>query len=168
MTLLSKTVLGLIAAIASLFIFNKPPAPTQADLAPRYTSVYVANEAPVVPISLAPATTVKTALKGCEAVSEMATYVGWDQAQIPKLLAVSWRESRCRADAFNNADTVGQSYGNLQINDFWCLPSKYFKQGYLQAYGLLDTCADLFDLETNLRSGLAIYRYSNGWRAWGN
>ena len=25
----------------------------------------------------------------------------------------------------------------------------------------------LFDLETNLRAGLAIYRYSNGWRAWG-
>jgi len=37
----------------------------------------------------------------------------------------------------------------------------------MQALALLDTCQDLFDLETNLRAGLAIYRYSNGWRAWG-
>lgn len=168
MTLVTKTFIGFIAAIASLLIFNKPSAPTAADLAPRYTTVYTANEAPIVPTSLPPITTLKTALKGCEAVSAMATYVGWDQAQLPKLLAVATRESRCMPGAFNQFDTVGQSYGVMQINNFWCLPSKYFKQGYLQAYGLLDSCTDLFDLETNLRAALNIYRYSNGWRAWGN
>ena len=97
----------------------------------------------------------------------MARYVGWDESQLTTLIAVAQRESRCQPDAFNKADTVGQSYGTLQINDFWCLPSRYYKQGYMQALGLLDTCQDLFDLETNLRAGLAIYRYSNGWRAWG-
>lgn len=167
MTLLTKTVLGFIAAISSLLIFNKPPAPTAADLAPRYTSVYVANEAPIVPSTKAPTTTLKTPADGCEAVYEMAKAVGWDVAQLDKLVAVAWRESRCTSSAFNPADTVGQSYGWLQINSFWCLPSKYYKQGYLQAHGLLDTCTDLFDPETNLRAGLNIYRYSNGWRAWG-
>jgi hypothetical protein len=68
--------------------------------------------------------------------------------------------------AFNANDTVGQSYGTMQVNDFWCLPSKYYPNGYMQAYGLLTVCNDLFDLETNMRAALNIYRYSNGWRAW--
>jgi hypothetical protein len=97
----------------------------------------------------------------------MAKHVGWDTDQLGTLIAVAQRESRCQFDAFNPADTYGQSYGVMQINDFWCKPSRYFKQGYLQAYGLLDTCQDLFDLETNMRAALNIYRYSNGWRAWG-
>jgi hypothetical protein len=100
-------------------------------------------------------------------VFEMARYVGWDESELTTLIAVAQRESRCQPDAFNKADTVGQSYGVLQVNDFWCKPSRYYKQGYMQALALLDTCQDLFDLETNLRAGLAIYRYSNGWRAWG-
>jgi hypothetical protein len=54
----------------------------------------------------------------------------------------------------------------MQINQFWCKPSRYWPNGYLQAYGLIKTCDDLFDLEHNMRSALAIYRYSEGWRAW--
>jgi hypothetical protein len=54
----------------------------------------------------------------------------------------------------------------MQINYFWCKPSQYWPNGYLQAHGLLKDCAELFDLETNLRAALAIYRYSEGWRAW--
>ena len=167
MPLLTKTVLAILAAITSLFVLHKPPLPTVEDLEQRYTSVYVANEAPVVPTSQAPTTTLKTAVKGCDAVFEMARYVGWDESQLTNLIAVAQRESRCQPDAFNKADTVGQSYGALQVNDFWCKPSRYYKQGYMQALGLLDTCQDLFNLETNLRAGLAIYRYSDGWRAWG-
>ena len=69
-------------------------------------------------------------------------------------------------DAFNATDPNGGSAGAMQINYFWCKPSRYYANGYLQAYGLIRTCDDLFDLEDNLRSALAIYRYSNGWRAW--
>jgi len=32
--------------------------------------------------------------------------------------------------------------------------------------GVLTDVTDLYDRETNLRAALAIYRYSNGWRAW--
>ena len=167
MPLLTKTVLAILAAVTSLFVLHKPPSPTIKDLQPRYTSVYVANEAPVIPTSQAPTTTLKTAVKGCEAVFEMAKHVGWDEAQLGMVVAVARVESRCQPGAFNKADTVGQSYGVMQINDFWCLPSRYYKQGYMQAYGLITTCQDLFDLETNLRAALNIYRYSNGWRAWG-
>lgn len=167
MPLLTKTAIAIFASLTSLFILSKPPAPTAEDLQPRYASVYVGYEAPVVPTSQAPTATLKTALKGCDAVFAMAQQVGWDADQLGTLIAVAQRESRCRPDAFNPADTYGQSYGVMQINDFWCKPSRYFKQGYLQAYGLLDTCQDLFDLETNMRAALNIYRYSNGWRAWG-
>jgi len=70
-------------------------------------------------------------------------------------------------DAFNPSDPNNGSYGIMQINGFWCQPSRYWPNGYLQAYGLLTECTDLYDRETNLRAALAIYRYSNGWRAWG-
>jgi predicted ATPase len=96
----------------------------------------------------------------------MARHVGWAESELTKVVAVAFRESRCQPDAFNKADTVGQSYGAMQINDFWCLPSKYWPNGYMQAYGLLTVCDDLFDLETNLRAALNIWRYSNGWSAW--
>jgi hypothetical protein len=167
MPLLTKTAIAIFASLTSFFILSKPPAPTAEDLQPSYTTVYEAYEAPVVPTSQAPTTTLKTPLIGCDAVFEMAKHVGWDTDQLGTLIAVAQRESRCQFDAFNPADTYGQSYGVMQINDFWCKPSRYFKQGYLQAYGLLDTCQDLFDLETNMRAALNIYRYSNGWRAWG-
>ena len=97
----------------------------------------------------------------------MAKFVGWPINELTTVVAVSVRESRCQPDAFNPKDTYGQSYGVMQINEFWCKPSRYWPNGYLQAYGLLTDCNDLFDLETNLRSALAIYRYSEGWRAWG-
>lgn len=167
MPILTKTVIAIFAGLISLFILNKPPTPTADDLQPLYTSVYEAYEAPVVLTSQAPTTTLKKALNGCDAVFAMAKHVGWETDQLGTLIAVAQRESRCQTNAFNPADTYGQSYGVMQINDFWCKPSRYFPNGYMQAYALLETCQDLFDLETNLRAALNIYRYSNGWRAWG-
>jgi hypothetical protein len=96
----------------------------------------------------------------------MARHVGWPEHELTQLVAVAYRESRCQPDAFNATDPNGGSAGAMQINYFWCKPSRYYANGYLQAYGLIRTCDDLFNLEDNLRSALAIYRYSNGWRAW--
>jgi hypothetical protein len=96
----------------------------------------------------------------------MAKHVGWPESELTQLVAIAYRESRCQPDAFNAKDPNGGSAGVMQINYFWCKPSRYFANGYLQAYGLIRTCDDLFDLEDNLRSALNIYRYSNGWRAW--
>jgi hypothetical protein len=166
MTLISKLAISLFISITSIFVLAKPPTPTAQETQPAPITVWQGLEpsAPLPTTTLA--TTPITQPDACETVYNMARHVGWPEAELTKVVAVAYRESRCLPDAFNGADTVGQSYGAMQINDFWCLPSKYYANGYMQAYGLLTVCDDLFDLETNLRAALNIWRYSNGWRAW--
>ena len=98
--------------------------------------------------------------------------VGWSRSHISKLDYVMWRESRCMPNVFNATDPNGGSRGLMQINQFWCLPSKYFPSGWLQAQGVLNSCAQLSNPTVNLRAGLAIFKYSvehnhNGWQPWG-
>ena len=166
MTLISKTAISLFISVMSIFILTPPPAPTADDLAPAPITVWQGLE----PASPTPPTTVVTTPitqpDACQTVFDMARHVGWPEHELTQLVAVAYRESRCNPDAFNPNDPNGGSAGVMQINYFWCKPSSYYANGYLQAYGLLRTCDDLFDLEDNLRSALAIYRYSNGWRAW--
>ena len=166
MTLISKLAISLFISVMSIFILTPPPAPTADDLAPAPITVWQRLE----PASPTPPTTVVTTPitqpDACQTVFDMARHVGWPEHELTQLVAVAYRESRCNPDAFNPTDPNGGSAGVMQINYFWCKPSSYYANGYLQAYGLLRTCDDLFDLEDNLRSALAIYRYSNGWRAW--
>ena len=166
MTLISKTAISLFISVMSIFILTPPPAPTADDLAPAPITVWQGLE----PASPTPPTTVVTTPitqpDACQTVFDMARHVGWPEHELTQLVAVAYRESRCNPDAFNPTDPNGGSAGVMQINYFWCKPSSYYANGYLQAYGLLRTCDDLFDLKDNLRSALAIYRYSNGWRAW--
>jgi hypothetical protein len=166
MTLISKLAISLFISVTSIFVLAKPPTPTAQETQPAPITVWQGLEqsAPLPTTTLA--TTPITQPDACETVYNMARHVGWPEAELTKVVAVAYRESRCLPDAFNGADTVGQSYGAMQVNDFWCLPSKYYPNGYMQAYGLLTVCDDLFDLETNLRAALNIWRYSNGWRAW--
>lgn len=98
--------------------------------------------------------------------------VGWSRAQLSKLDYVMWRESRCLPTVFNANDPNGGSRGLLQINYFWCLPSKYFSEGWLQSQNILTSCMQLSHPKTNLRAALAIFQYSekhnkNGWHPWG-
>jgi hypothetical protein len=84
------------------------------------------------------------------------------------------RESRCDLRALNPKDTNGKpSYSLFQINGFWCRPSKHYEQGFLQEQGVLTTCDELFEPETQFRAARAIYveglvRHGRGWRSWGN
>ena len=166
MTLISKTAISLFISVISIFILTPPPAPTADDLAPAPITVWQGLE----PASPTPPTTVVTTPitqpDACQTVFDMARHVGWAEQHLTQLVAIAYRESRCNPAAFNPSDPNGGSAGVMQINYFWCKPSSYYTNGYLQAYGLLRTCDDLFDLEDNLRSALAIFRYSNGWRAW--
>jgi hypothetical protein len=165
MTLISKTVITLIISIMGVFVFHKPPAPSPAEKVIRYE--YTVDAVPVPQIPVTTLTTQPDAPKTlCEQVFDTAKAIGWPTDQLGMVVAIAQRESRCQPDAFNPNDPNGGSYGIMQINGFWCQPSKYWPNGYLQAYGLLTSCADLYDRETNLRAALAIYRYSNGWRAW--
>ena len=166
MTLISKLAISLFISVTSIFVLAKPPAPTAQEIEPAPITVWQGLE-PATPLPTTTlATTPITQPDACETVYNMARHVGFPEAELATVVAVAYRESRCLPDAFNGADTVGQSYGVMQVNDFWCLPSKYYPNGYMQAYGLLTVCDDLFDLETNLRAALNIWRYSNGWRAW--
>ena len=166
MTLISKLAISLFISAVSIFILTPPPAPTADDLAPAPITVWQGLE----PASPTPSTTVVTTPitqpDACQTVFDMARHVGWSEQDLTQLVAIAYRESRCNPAAFNPTDPNGGSAGVMQINYFWCKPSSYYTNGYLQAYGLLRTCNDLFDLEDNLRSALAIFRYSNGWRAW--
>ena len=166
MTLITKLAISLFVSVTSIFVLAKPPAPTQQEMQAAPITVWQGLE-PSAPL---PTTTVQTTPitqpDACGAVFDMAKHVGFPEHELATVVAVAYRESRCQPDAFNANDPNGGSNGVMQINQFWCKPSRYWPNGYLQAYGLIRTCDDLFDLEHNMRSALAIYRYSEGWRAW--
>jgi hypothetical protein len=163
MTLLTKGAISALIAFVSAFMLTKPPAPTPDDLQPRYDTIYKGYSQPVTVPST---TTTEPAKTLCGQVFNMAKDIGWPLNELTTVVAVAYRESRCQVEAFNAKDPNGGSAGPMQVNYFWCKPSRYWPNGYLQAHGILKDCAELFDLETNLRAALAIYRYSEGWRAW--
>ena len=163
MTLLTKGAISALIAFVSAFMLAKPPAPTPDDLQPRYDTVY---ERYSQPVTVPSTTTTEPAKTLCGQVFNMAKDIGWPLNELTTVVAVAYRESRCQVEAFNAKDPNGGSAGPMQVNYFWCKPSRYWPNGYLQAHGILKDCAELFDLETNLRAALAIYRYSEGWRAW--
>jgi hypothetical protein len=166
MTLITKLAISLFVSVTSIFVLAKPPAPTQQEMQAAPITVWQGLEpsAPLPTTTLA--TTPITQPDACGEVFNMAKHVGFPEHELATVVAVAYRESRCQPDAFNANDPNGGSNGVMQINQFWCKPSRYWPNGYLQAYGLIRTCDDLFDLEHNMRSALAIYRYSEGWRAW--
>lgn len=101
----------------------------------------------------------------------LARSVGFTVEQMQTLDRVIHRESRCQETALNATDPNGGSIGLTQINRFWCLPSRYHADGYLQAVGVLTTCDDLYIAEINLRAALALMDYSrrtgqDQWAQW--
>ena len=166
MTLISKTVITVIISVMSIFVFHKPPAPTPAEKVIRYE--YTVDAVPVPQIPITTLTTQPDAPKTlCEQVFDTAKAIGWPSDQLGMLVAIAMRESRCQPDAFNPKDPNGGSYGVMQVNGFWAQKTTAYPKGYLQTMGVLTHVDELFDRKTNLRAALAIYRYSNGWRAWG-
>ena len=101
----------------------------------------------------------------CDEWMPLAVEIGWPEDELPKLSYAVYRESRCRPDQHNPDDPVGGSNGLVQINRFWCRPSQYWPDGWLQTHGVLDDCDEVFDPETNLRAALAIW-HNSGWSPW--
>ena len=143
----------------------KPPAPTHIVPAPITVFQGLEQPAPLPPTTVI--TTPITQPDACQTVYNMAKHVGWPESELTQLVAIAYRESRCQPDAFNAKDPNGGSYGVMQVNGFWAQKTTAYPKGYLQTMGVLTHVDELFDRETNLRAALAIYRYSNGWRAWG-
>jgi len=102
----------------------------------------------------------------CDGWVDLARQVGFAEEELPKISYTMYRESRCRPDQHNPDDPMGGSIGLVQINQFWCKPTRYWPEGWLQAQGILEHCDDLYDPETNLRAALAI-RNNSGWSPWG-
>ena len=100
-----------------------------------------------------------------------AVEVGWpnDPEMLSMLGRVMYRESRCRPEARSKSSDTGL----LQVNDYWCEPSRYTDNpsGWLGDRMPLGSCADLTDPVKNLQAGLLIWYYSqtkngNGWHPW--
>jgi len=107
----------------------------------------------------------------------LALQLGWQQEHMETLDYIMWRESRCDPTQHNTTLNRDGStdIGLTQINDrSWCLPTRWYPDGYLQSVGVLSTvgCEQLFDPATNLKAAKAIYEYhistgQRGFEAWG-
>jgi len=97
----------------------------------------------------------------------LALRAGWKREVLPELERVLWKESRCLPHVHNATDPNGGSHGLAQVNGFWCRPSRYYPDGYLQTKRILTTCDELYAPLINLRAALAIYDYAKGWSQWG-
>lgn len=105
----------------------------------------------------------------CGEWRELALMVGWPAEEWPTLSYVLHRESRCNIGSHNKTDPMSGSRGLMQINGYWCKPSRWTDAGWLQDREILQTCDDLYDPEVNLRAGLLIWLYGEekhgcGWR----
>lgn len=126
---------------------------------------------PVAPLKARPTTTTTTTLPSarhaeCAEWLGLALRAGWKRRALPELERILWRESRCLPHVHNASDPNGGSYGLAQINGFWCEPSRYYPNGYLQSLLILTTCEQLYKPSVNLVAALAIYNYSQGWSQW--
>jgi len=150
---------GLIASFTGLMLVPDPEANT-----------YKVDAAQYIITAPTPTTTTTTALPvdgNCDAIGVFAVSLGWPVDQISTLKKVAFRESRCWANMHNTTDLNGGSYGYLQVNGYWCLPNQYWPTGYLQAHGILESCAELLHPKTNLLAALQIWHEAgNSWQSW--
>ena len=170
-------ILGYLASLLGLSALYEAPDASDGLLAAPPATVYQPYEYLEAPLAAltAPTTTSTTTTvwvepqpkSECEIALQLALDVGWPASEMATLANVLWRESRCTPGPVHNPDDpMGGSRGLLQINGFWCEPQKSWPIGWLQAKGIVTDCDDLYDGETNLRAGLAIWRNS-GWHPWG-
>ena len=167
----NRLALGLvISAIALGWWWDTGPDPQleTAWMAPNTvvialpTSTTSSSTSTTVMVTTVPATTTTTlpaipADHVCVDWLPALVEAGWptDPAILETALTIMWRESRCQPWADSGPD-----HGLMQINRYWCSPSRYTPNGWLQDRGLVTDCDSLFDPATNLRSALAVWFYS--------
>ena len=145
---------------------------SMAGLAYAYDAYNAPSALPVTPpvtVYLAPmatsTTTTAAPLTDCQYALQLAQQANWPLIEMGTVARILYRESGCRADAYNGKDTAGGSYGLYQINGYWCRPNKYWPTGWLQAQGILETCEQLFDPKINTYSAIAIW-HNSGYGPW--
>lgn len=155
----SKLFMAAFTALwATLLTLLFPALPTAGTTPP--STVYV-------PVSLPETTTTTTtAVTTCEQVYELAVKAGWIAKLAVTATNIAARESHCTETAFNPTDPNGGSYGLYQINGYWCKPNTQWVEGWLQQHGIVNSCYDLFNPQTNTEAAYAIWQNS-GWSPWG-
>lgn len=100
----------------------------------------------------------------CSQWAGLAYDIGWPTDQIPKLLAIIHRESRCLPEACSESDSgrVCRDWGLTQINE-------YSWKRTIENQGM--KMSDMWNPELNLRFALWLYTYSqerngDGWQPW--
>ena len=176
-----KASLWIVGSLWSLIAFSwLPEAPDASggNVKAPATTVYEPipyGEVPLAALTAPPAPTTTTTTvwiepkpkTECHAALQIGLDVGWPAKEMATLARVLWRESRCSfGPVLNPDDPMSGSYGLMQINGFWCKPTKSNPVPWLQQRNLVTECVDLYGAETNLQAGLAIWRNS-GWHPWG-
>jgi hypothetical protein len=172
---ITSTALALVAFSGAEAQTPPPPTPT-----PVTTLITLLNTPQDNPETVATPTTTAIAqippTARCGQWWGLAAEAGWEPKHMETLDYVIWRESRCLTTAHNTTLNRDKSadIGLTQINDrSWCLPTRWYPNGYLQTIGILPTvgCEQLFDPYLNLLSAKAIHDYAqqtngNGWQPW--
>lgn len=131
------------------------------------TTTTVAPDPPRLPSTT---TSLPRRMTNCPEWEATALEAGWPVEHLERLDYIVWRESRCLPYVHNVDDPAGGSRGLSQLNGFWCRPSQYFPDGWLQTQGVVESCDDLFDPATNLVAARAIFEYADergcGWSPW--
>jgi len=153
-----------LAVISAMLFFVGVSGNANTEVAVRQElgdSVVSTTQAPTTTTSVyvAPATAL------CGQWWELAIEAGWGESELEKLDYIMWRESRCDPTQHNTTLNKDGStdIGLTQINDrSWCLPTRWYPNGYLQTIGTLAKvgCEELFDPFTNLRAAKTIYDYA--------
>jgi hypothetical protein len=176
MAKLALALVALVAGFSAHSVANDSPAPTP-------TTVPVRRVFDPRPYLAAPTTTttvlVVAASEGsgsirCPEWIPLAESVGVRPDEMKTAMRILYRESRCNPRSVNSTKNADGSvdYGLSQVNDrTWCLPSSTAPRGWLQQAGIVETCRDLFNAETNLRAMVAIMRYAERvtgcpWHPW--
>lgn len=171
---LTRLLSGATAALVLMgFWGSSDPTPHSTPMRPVAALLTHERGLSVAPTTVAPA----PATARCPQWWGLAADAGWHADSMPTLDYVLWRESRCDPTQHNTTLNRDGStdIGIAQVNDrSWCLPTRWYPNGYLQSLGILRTvgCEELFDPYTNLLAAKAIYDYSketngNGWQPWG-
>lgn len=165
----------LVSALTGLsFVIAPLPDPDRIPAA-VYESTETPETTPEAPRNSAPqplgrdetATPAPIAPGDCQAFVGLAWTLGWPQEELDTLERIMRRESACQPDAIGDK-AAGGSFGLMQVHiPTWCLPSKYWPQGWLAVHGSVgpDDCDALLDPATNLAAALLIQR-EGGWPQW--
>jgi LysM repeat protein len=133
-----------------------PSQPT-SPAAPSSTVPATTNPPTTVPATTNPPTTNSPTTGPPPSSSEAEQIIRdvWPDELEQKALAIAWRESGYRANAYNG----GCCYGLFQLH--WTA-----HRSWLDDYGI-NTATDLFDAHKNTQAAYALYQSSGGWAPWG-